>query len=756
MNMKKYLFLPFLLFSLNVSPQIVIDNNPPYDVPSFLVDNVLLGGGVVALNHTYQGEPSQIGWFNAVNTNLGIDSGIVMCSGDIYALDPINGGGFPLIPNTVVDPDLLAVANSVPGLIGQSFSVSSVNDIAILEFDFIPTSDSMEFNYAFGSQEYFAYENTQYNDVFGFFLSGPGIAGPWANGAINLAVVPNTNPPLPITISSINSVTPINQQYFVNNQNGLNIIADADGFTTKLTAQALVQCGETYHIKLAIADGSDSGLSSYVWLEAGSFFSPPLVVLNDLSIDSNVMQIPCNSTIILTADGGPSATYQWLDSTSTVFSTNQSVTVGPGEYLVSADIAGCATLSEPLIVISDPAPSVELGSDITIPCNSDVLIDPVISGGTTPYSYLWTDGSSNAMNTLGDGIYGITVTDDLGCIGTDSIEISYDPPPVLDLGSDYNIPCNTLTSLLPTITGGTSPFTFSWNDGSSDSIIDVNEGSYTLSIVDFYGCSDSDEINITEDSIPHATIYGGGAACDDGTTVEVNFTFNGLLPWDLTYSNGTSTLTVNDISNPNFVLSTVVAGEYNIILADDINDCKADTSIIGNPEVVINPLPIAVISPAVVIIYDGEQVELSVGDYQSYQWFDSDDLLIDTLSTLFVVDSGSYHVWIMDENGCTDFSDLLNVEMAPLTQLFIPSAFTPNDDEHNELFVINGKNIDTYNIKIFSRWGELLFESDDIVKYWDGTYNSNKVNQGTYYYQIEVLGMDKKLFNKAGTIDVLY
>ena len=385
-----------------------------------------------------------------------------------------------------------------------------------------------------------------------------------------------------------------------------------------------------------------------------------------------------------------------------------------------------------------------------------MLIDPVISGGTTPYSYLWTDGSSNAMNTLGDGIYGITVTDDLGCIGTDSIEISYDPPPVLDLGSDYNIPCNTLTSLLPTITGGTSPFTFSWNDGSSDSIIDVNEGSYTLSIVDFYGCSDSDEINITEDSIPHATIFGGGAACDDGTTVEVNFTFNGLLPWDLTYSNGTSTLTVNDISNPNFVLSTVVAGEYNIILADDINDCKADTSIIGNPEVVINPLPIAVISPAVVIIYDGEQVELSVGDYQSYQWFDSDDLLIDTLSTLFVVDSGSYHVWIMDENGCTDFSDLLNVEMAPLTQLFIPSAFTPNDDEHNELFVINGKNIDTYNIKIFSRWGELLFESDDIEKYWDGTYNYNKVNQGTYYYQIEVLGMDKKLFNKAGTIDVLY
>ena len=223
-----------------------------------------------------------------------------MCTGDIYALDPINGGTFPAMPNTVTDPDLLPVANSVPGMIGQSFSVSSINDVAILEFDFIPTSDSMEFRYAFGSQEYFAYENTQYNDVFGFFLSGPGIsgiAGPWSNGAINLAVVPNTTPPLPITISSVCNDPPdvMNPQYFVSNQNGLGIIADADGFTTVLTARALVQCGETYHIKLAIADGSDQGLSSYVWLEAGSFDSPPLSVVNDFSIDSTVLEIPCNS-----------------------------------------------------------------------------------------------------------------------------------------------------------------------------------------------------------------------------------------------------------------------------------------------------------------------------------------------------------------------------------------------------------------------------------------------------------------------------
>ena len=181
--MKKLLLFLSISIAFNVNAQIVIDNNPPNDSPVWLIDNVLLGGGVTATNHSYQGDSAQIGWFDAVNTNLGIDEGIVLCTGDIYALDPINGGGFPLIANTVTDPDLLAVANSVPGMIGQTFTVSSINDVAVLEFDFVASSNLLEFNYAFGSQEYFGFENTQYNDVFGFFLSGPGIVGPWSSPA---------------------------------------------------------------------------------------------------------------------------------------------------------------------------------------------------------------------------------------------------------------------------------------------------------------------------------------------------------------------------------------------------------------------------------------------------------------------------------------------------------------------------------------------------------------------------------------------
>src|SRR5690606_39091386 len=110
----------------------------------------------------------------------------------------------------------------------------SIYDKSVLEFDFIPTGDTISFNYVFASSEYNSFTCTQYNDAFGFFLSGPGINGPFSNNAVNLAVVPNTT--IPITVNTVNSGSPTgggsastcaaadpnwqaNSQYFVGNQN---------------------------------------------------------------------------------------------------------------------------------------------------------------------------------------------------------------------------------------------------------------------------------------------------------------------------------------------------------------------------------------------------------------------------------------------------------------------------------------------------------------------------------------------------------
>ncbi len=691
--MKKYLLFILLFYGFNSHSQITIDLSSPYDSPVHLIDNVLLGGGVTASNHNYQGDSIQIGFFDATNTSLGINSGIVMATGEVSALDPTFTSAFPFLPNTVTDPDLLNVANSVPPLLPSphtnSFTVSSINDVAILEFDFIPTSDSLSFNYVFGSEEYFAFENSQYNDVFGFFLSGPGISGPYSspsyhpNGSINLAIVPGSNPPLPITISSVNSVTPINSQYFVDNQGGLDTIASADGYTTVLTANAAVQCGETYHIRLAIADGSDQGLSSFVWLEAGSFSSPVLEVIDDLGLDSTILEIPCNSSVTLTANGGQGATYEWYDQSGSIFSTNNVVTVGNGTYWVTATSFGCPVISDTLTVISQSAPDVSLGSDVTIDCNSILALDPIVTGGSGMYSYLWSNNNTDSILNVGGGSFSVVVTDDqTGCYGEDSI-------------------------------------------------------------------------NIVENAAPNTVISGGGSICADGSTVQINFSYDGLIPWDLQYFNETDTFIQSNIQTSNYSFLTSIAGNYEIFSVYDYNNCLSNIS--GQVSVQVNQMPQAVFTTDEYTIYIGDTLYLELGDnYSLYQWYDINNDSIGNNSILSVYQAGEYYVYVEDQNGCSDISNVVNVNEVPRTELYVPNSFTPNADMHNELFVVYGENIKTYSIKIFDRWGDLLFESEDIQKHWDGYFMGEKVEQGKYLYHIEIVGEDNVVFTKSGLINLIY
>ena len=158
--MNKYLLLFITLtfiFLKTTKSQVSINIGGQFDDSQFLVDEVLLGVGVVASNFSYMGDSIQVGTFDASSSNLGISSGVVIGTGDIRSLDPNFTAftGFINVSPVVQDPDLLAVANSVPELIGESFVVNSINDVAVLEFDFVASSDTLSFDYIFGSSEYF-------------------------------------------------------------------------------------------------------------------------------------------------------------------------------------------------------------------------------------------------------------------------------------------------------------------------------------------------------------------------------------------------------------------------------------------------------------------------------------------------------------------------------------------------------------------------------------------------------------------------
>jgi hypothetical protein len=232
--------------------------------PQQLVQNILLSGYLTASNITYTGSPNAIGFFHNGNS-IGFSRGIALSTGK--ATD-IMGYGDATMSSTDLGYNGDSTLNLIVG-------PDLTHDASVLEFDFIPLSDTLNFRFVFGSDEYPEF-TFSFNDVFGFFLSGPNPSGGNYTNQ-NIALIPGTS--LPVSIYNVNNGanTPtngpcVNCQYYIDNTSGI-YSTSFDGFTTPLTATAAVTPCQPYHIKLSIADANDGILDSGVLLEAVSFSS---------------------------------------------------------------------------------------------------------------------------------------------------------------------------------------------------------------------------------------------------------------------------------------------------------------------------------------------------------------------------------------------------------------------------------------------------------------------------------------------------
>ena len=244
--MKHLLHLVFLfsIGSLLAQPIAVSTTQTPQQ----LVDNVLLGFGVTAFNVTINGNPalantaqSNVGYFTNTNPAFPINNGLVLTTGNATAaIGPNNSTSF-----TLNNPQT-SVVSSDPHL--NDIAAGNVTNGVVLEFDFIPSGDTLVFNYMFGSDEYPEFSPSTFNDAFGLFLWGPGISGTYAlpgypNGGANIATIPGGSP---VTINNVGDVS--NTQYYVFNEASSTLTyGDAiqyDGTTVLLTAAASVQCNQ--------------------------------------------------------------------------------------------------------------------------------------------------------------------------------------------------------------------------------------------------------------------------------------------------------------------------------------------------------------------------------------------------------------------------------------------------------------------------------------------------------------------------------
>ncbi len=405
-----------------------------------LITNVLIGGNCFGVaNVTTFGNALSRGTFTNGASSINIQDGMVMATGQT---DVVEG------PNTSGSANQGFGNNSPDDVDLNWLAAGNQWDVSKIEFDFTPSANFVQFEYVFGSEEYCEYVGTQFNDVFGFFISGPGITG-----TQNLAVLAGNTP---ISINTVNYVNNSNQ--YVNNDifsSQCSFLPAAnlpdcqlDGWTKKLVASAtLIPCA-TYHIKLAIADVGDGVWDSAVFLKANSFnaggtvSAAPVYANNLPSAYENCGQSYIkfsrgtggnSQPLVITFSVSPSSTAtSGVDYTA--LPTSVLIPAGQNEVLLPVNILpdGLTEGQEKIILLVDNLCSCTQGvveflindnSVLTaslqdvVNCNSNnpVTLNPSITGGAQPYSYAWSTGeTTSSIIATASGVYTVTVTDVCG------------------------------------------------------------------------------------------------------------------------------------------------------------------------------------------------------------------------------------------------------------------------------------------------------------------------------------------------------
>lgn len=683
--------------------QLVINNT---QTPAQLVNDVLLGNGVQAFNIRYNGVLNPAanvigsGSFTATNSNLGLAAGLILSSGQANAVAGAQSSFSGNANGTGSDPDLVSVSGG------------TINDRAMLEFDFIPTGDTLKFRFVFASEEYPEYV-CSFNDAFGFFLSGPGIAGPYSGASENIALIPGTT--VPVTINNVNNglnnnpANPTcpaqNPGFYVDNTGGTTVVFD--GMTVVMQATYVVQCGLTYHIKLGVGDALDSTFDSAVFLEAGSFVSTGQVIptlAQSTGVVGNTMLEGCNpvsltftrlgdTSTVDTVDifiGGtatPGVDYTYIFPPQLIFPENvESLTItfdvpidpdGPETMIITIEqLVACAGLvlqTNFTFNIDSPPPLVVTGDTIPSICGQNNLLIPSVSGGMGQYTYDWSTGATTATINAAPAVtttYSVTVTD-ICNIPPQTVDfvvvLPIYPPLELVMWPDTLIDClgNGDISVL-SVTGGDGVFSYQWSLGGvplgNGPLLNVPSSTppvyYTMTVSEGCGTSISDSVQVGTVPLPDIEIETAGdqavICAGDSTTLTITGITggNGVYDWTWTDPNGSVIGTGWTITVPVFTTTPY------IITANDQCGYTGVASVNGVMPI-YDPFVLTMVPDHVLCAGDSTMIHALVNGGSGYYhilWAGADSLT-DPLYWVSPVEDTEYRVMVRDQCGEVRFGE---------------------------------------------------------------------------------------------------
>lgn len=473
--------------------------------------------------------------------------------------------------------------------------------------------------------------------------------------------------------------------------------------------------------------------------------------LAPLFLTSNQTYVLCNGdstgAVDLAPSGGtPNYNYAWSNNATSEDINN----VPAGTYSVSLTDANNCTATLTAIVQEPPTALSLTSTSVDATCNgfADGTIDLTPAGAVAPYTYLWSNASTqeDPIN-LAAGTYTVVASDANGCTATHTTTVGQPDELLVGLqATDLACQGDATATITSSVTGGLQPYSYTWSTGDTTfNLRNVAAGTYNVQVTDRNQCVATASVVVTEpDSI--AFTY-------EVTDVTCFGAADGMISISTTGGTGiVDAIWVGGVY-PNNIFTGISAGNYTIILRDE-NACEASFAFnVAQPDsIFVNIAPMDTLKVGQLdTILISEQINPGA---VSYLWEPPTGLSCTNCATPEVrANFNTDYTLTIDNNGCLA-SDTVQVYVDGRI-FYVPNAFSPNGDSQNDVLYVYAEGVRRIVWSVYNRWGEVVFTSTDINVGWDGSFNGKLVEPGVFIIDVYIEYLDLTSNRKAQSITLL-
>lgn len=521
-----------------------------------------------------------------------------------------------------------------------------------------------------------------------------------------------------------------------------------------------------------------------------------------------------------TANGGTgSLTYSWSPSGGTSATANN---LAAGPYVVTiTDANGCTTTANTTVTsVGGPTTSVQTTTNVAC-FGNNTGASTITASGNGPLTYSWAPIGGNAATgaNLSAGTYTVTVTDINGCVSAQTVTIT-EPTVIAPFTSSNPATCgNTNGDATVSVTGGTGPYTYLWNNSQTTATIsNLAGGSYNVTVTDANGCTSTATVNVTNTGAPTVSLQSSSnVSCFGGTTGSATVLVSGgSSPYTYAWSPsggtsasatnlgaGTYTITVTGsdgctqtqtvtLTQPTAIALTSNAVAENCGSADgsasvaasggtpgytyvwsnaatndsisnlsagsySVTATDANGCTTSSTVVVTNNSTAVANAGASVTITSGQTVQLLGTGGVTYSWTPSGTLSCSNCQNPVASPTATtiYMLTVTDSNGCTDTDTITVYVDIACGEVYVPNAFSPNGDHQNDMFYVRGNCIKYLDFSIYNRWGEKVFYTADPAMGWDGTWRNVACENAVFTYYLKATLLDGTEIDRQGNISLV-